>query len=1073
MAEAAPFRLGDLVVIPDRLLIRSSATEEHRVRNLDMGVLLTLAEQAPEIVSQDELLTRVWPRGFVNKGVVGNAIYRLRGTLGNDTGVRIETVRSRGYRLTVKPTPLAATNPESNRASDDRQPAAPRWTQGSPYRGLQPFLADHEAVFFGRDRDTQRLLEKLEQQAEQGKSFLLLLGPSGAGKTSLLEAGLIPALLRGADETRELSALNADWHVGHYRPNPELSVWQSLAQALQEAQPDWRPSCDTSVAQALQDDLLGILDDLQSHLQADPKTSYTNRRVFLVADQFEALLSGSTRAPDAFFEALLTMSQTGVIWIAAALRSDFYHEFSKHGALLRLKGPDGQFDVTTPELSQIGNIIRQPAAAAGLKFGTDPASGTTLDMVLQAEAHQGAEALPLLQFMLDALYQNLCQNGDDDGTLGFEPYTQLGGLAGAIATRAEEVFATLDASAQAELPAVLSAMVETSADGVAPLRRRLAPMRDLAGEPARERLLDAFIAARLFVADRTGSTPTVTLAHEALLRRWTRAGGILSRNRQQLAARQRLTDAATHWEQNARDESYLLGAGLLAEATPLQQHPELKLSEAERELIQRSARRDNRRRWRSRATGAALALLAGLATIAAGVAMQQQRATLQLARQADETADFLVQVFESASPGAQTTYSTSARELVNQAQTALAANLNTQPGVRAQLTRTLGVAYMGFGEYDRAKELLEDAREQRLDLGEPHVGLVQSTNDLGRLQYLQGNYDEAEQHYVEALKIVQQNGLAGTAEHAQTLNNQGEIAIALGHYAEAIAAHTQALQMREQALGHEAVATATSLQNLAGAFRKSGELTQAEAHYRDALERLTRQLGPEHPEVAVAQSNLGLLLADTNRLPAARTLLEAALDTRQRVFGRVHPHSANSAHNLAAALFKQKTPDAEVHLRESLAVHRELYGEDHDSVAYARNNLATMLLESDSCGEARPLFQAAHTGLLRLLGAEHPNTALIQGNLARAQLTCGSSVEAGDHAAQALAVLTRKLPAGHWRTAAVRSIYGASLAAAGDRTQAEAQLREALSQLTAALGEDHDTTAKTRERLAQITQQSR
>ena len=97
--------------------------------------------------------------------------------------------------------------------------------------------------------------------------------------------------------------------------------------------------------------------------------------------------------------------RSGKVWVIATLRSDFYHRCQEIPGLLELKGSEGQLDLALPTPAEIGPIIREPAAAAGLQFEVDAQSGQPLDDVLQNEAAALKEGLPLLEFALDELYR--------------------------------------------------------------------------------------------------------------------------------------------------------------------------------------------------------------------------------------------------------------------------------------------------------------------------------------------------------------------------------------------------------------------------------------------------------------------------------------------------------------------------------------------------------------------------------------------------------------------------------------------------------------------------------------------
>src|SRR5262249_54976133 len=145
----------------------------------------------------------------------------------------------------------------------------------------------------------------------------------------------------------------------------------------------------------------------------------------------------------------------GLVWVIATMRSDFYPRCAEIPELQAMKEGAGQYDLAPPTFAEIGQMIRHPARAAGLRFEVSAATRGRLDEVLHEAARRHPEALPLLEFALDELFQQRTENG----VLTFAAYEQLGGLEGALARRAEEVLASLQPPVQAALPALLRALV--------------------------------------------------------------------------------------------------------------------------------------------------------------------------------------------------------------------------------------------------------------------------------------------------------------------------------------------------------------------------------------------------------------------------------------------------------------------------------------------------------------------------------------------------------------------------------------------------------------------------------------
>lgn len=529
-----------------------------------------------------------------------------------------------------------------------------QWTHGSPYRGLEAFGKEHAEVFFGRTAAIESVLNAVRRQGEDARGFVLVLGASGSGKSSLVSAGVLPMLttpgvIEGIGLWREATfrpGLNEDVLLGlakallgpdalpeladpeesdpakglaeRFKAVPE-SAAESVRLVLNEAARAFQADRERRLRERVQQlEAAGRVEDAEAISKRIGKGKPPRARLVLVLDQLEELSTGAIADDDrkALIAILEALSAGGRVVVLASLRSDFYHLFQETPGMLALAGEHGKVDVLPPDAHEIGQIIREPARMAGLVFEKDASSGATLDEVLRDAALDHPEALPLLEHALDQLYA--CQAKRDDRTLRFEDYEAIGKLDGALARHADSVFQSVSAAAQSAFDQVFRGLVTLGREDRIPVRRT-ARRAALSEPPAADELVTALIDQRLLTTGQTAEgEPVVSVAHEALLRVWDRARTWIDANEDFLAVRARVGDACTEWENAGEDTSFLLQPGrqLVDAEDALTRHAgafepkERAFVKASRERAERTERR------RKRVRQGVMAGMAGLTGLA-------------------------------------------------------------------------------------------------------------------------------------------------------------------------------------------------------------------------------------------------------------------------------------------------------------------------------------------------------------------------------------------------------------------------------------------------------------------------
>jgi hypothetical protein len=491
----------------------------------------------------------------------------------------------------------------------------PQIWDGSPFRGLQRFEFEHALIYCGRTGMVAELLDSLRKRSADGRGFVMVSGMSGVGKSSLVRAGVLPLLARPKVVENVIA-----WRRAIYVPNDGTSgLLDGFAAALtkKDALPELAEG-DVLLEKAIRDpaslvsSLTGALDRaLTSERRRTPDfTPESIVKLIVVVDQFEEIFDESTTADERtrFADALRAIVQSGRAWVIIILRADFFSKCAELPENFRDLYIDrgGIVTIGGPRVVEIADMIRRPALLAGLTFERrgDPQEG--LDDVLRDAASGNVMTLPLLEFTLDELWRRAA--AANSPVLSFKDYDELGGLDGALKIRAEETFFALPINVQAALPKVLAALVHTDAsDGHYILQNRFAP-EQFSDSPECVALLDAFVDARLVVADRAADgSPIMSLAHEALLREWPPAVRWIEQNRQWLRLRGAISAAAALYGQERG--RFLKGALLHDAKNLLAEHPEI-LGPTERAFTERSSEhyRRQQRKWFYASAAAALSV---------------------------------------------------------------------------------------------------------------------------------------------------------------------------------------------------------------------------------------------------------------------------------------------------------------------------------------------------------------------------------------------------------------------------------------------------------------------------------
>ena len=554
---------------------------------------LLTGTKPPEPFELDDKLALVRPgwQGFFSRGMAADPEERFA-NIDAWMGAALD-------QLEVEPVALSAV------------PVSTQLGRACPYKGLSAFQAEDADVFFGREALVDELLARMQRSR-----VLVVGGPSGSGKSSLVRAGLLPALSAGALPGSDR------WRIDLFTPgaDPFGELHYRLTRTLDHKPP-------VSVEEMRED-------PRQARRLADLSDDGNPRLIYI--DQFEELFTHTDDAgtPAGVVEALASMADPAdsTVRIVLAVRADFYDRCAQIGWLAE-RITENQVLVGPMSTDNMRRAIEEPARRSGLRL--EPG---LIDAVVD-EAGASAGSLPLISHALVETWSRR-----EGNVLTLEGFRAAGGVAGAVAQSADQLFdETFDAAQQQAARRLLLRLI-TPGDGTADTRRRMSVSelsRDPEPEPMR-RTVSAFVNARLLTVDEH----VVEIAHEALIGGWPRLRGWIDAERENLRFRQRVGRAAVEWESQNKDPDLLYRGTPLSTALDwarengdsldvLEQHflgaSEAARDAAEAEVAHRQARAQRARRLAT----TALATLAVVSLLAGALAF----VLLQRSRESNEEAD--------------------------------------------------------------------------------------------------------------------------------------------------------------------------------------------------------------------------------------------------------------------------------------------------------------------------------------------------------------------------------------------------------------------------------------------------
>jgi hypothetical protein len=403
--------------------------------------------------------------------------------------------------------------------------------KGAPYPGLRAFLQDEAPIFFGRHRETKELLDMLEKPEGQ---FVAVVGASGSGKSSLVAAGLLPALKDNAIDN------SSHWLPIRFKPaeiddNPFMALAVQLAPLLEKH--NWRAG--ELAAQLFEMPSLFTESLIKQVHDTIPDAS----DLLLVIDQFEELFTRcDSKYLGQFIDLVASATSAEDTRVVITMRADYYRNCVDWPALTALLN-QGAYSLPVPGAAALLDVIREPARMAGLSFKEGLA-----DRMLQ-DTGDAPGRLALMAFALEKLYDT----GKADRCLTHEEYKSFGGVRGAIAQKADETCTKLKGQGMdmdAALGEVFRELTTIDPERNVATRKR-ASLERFTGDALL--LTNSLVDARLLVSDRG----VVEVAHEVLFESWPRLKDWIATVRDDLRLNERVQSEARAWADGGYDPCHL------------------------------------------------------------------------------------------------------------------------------------------------------------------------------------------------------------------------------------------------------------------------------------------------------------------------------------------------------------------------------------------------------------------------------------------------------------------------------------------------------------------------------------
>ncbi|MBL4940287.1 MAG: winged helix-turn-helix domain-containing protein [Colwellia sp.] len=541
----SPYYIEGLYIEPSQSIIIENNETRH-IQPKVMEVLTYLCSKAEQLVSTDELIKACWPNQYISDSPLHKCIAQIRKTLADDPKNPrfIKTVPKKGYVFIAKVKGLNITP----------QQAMPPWSGEPPYPGLKPYTFTQNNIFFGRDQIIADINNWAAQINRNEATWLSLSSPVGAGKSSLVYAGLLPTLISHAviDKTKQDICTVIDLASVTASTKPHIYLLECLLS---------KKNLSTTLSLQNYADLISA----QIEKTADSQTmtlfqtkivaNNNHSRFVLFVDHLEMLFDYyspirlNEHEHACFFLLLQLLVRSKKCFLITAIREQFLPELAQ--TTIEYKQAF-QYKIPTFSHTELIDIIEKPAILAGINFEYNDDTRERLNSVIIQQLQIKPVPIGIVQFLLAQLYAQKSEQ-----LITYKAYKKIGGIAGCLATIAEQNYQHLSELEQTSFEQILFRILTLSANGQIATSEQPCPIKHFT-DKNKLSVIGKFINVGIFQLICINQQTCVYLAHYSLLTTWTRISLWIKANISNLYIRHDLKIASQRWLYHEKSSHLLI-----------------------------------------------------------------------------------------------------------------------------------------------------------------------------------------------------------------------------------------------------------------------------------------------------------------------------------------------------------------------------------------------------------------------------------------------------------------------------------------------------------------------------------